>query len=495
MTAPADIRVQRHVADCRVLGSGPEGRRALLAALEHDLALDLEDALGAIGLTGYWVLRRLDVRACVGAAWSSPRMSGAVAREVACAVADRVRQGGDPETALWFPDRAAFVARFLLDLAEGRARERWEYAQFAELLRDPYAGPATLAADEPDVVADALLLLAPTELEIVASSCDGDALLQVLGGPSRPVSVEPLLLALRQLASAGRLEVPGVALVVAVTAARASGLPVATVSGAARELAGILDLLRAGGSRRPELVAAVRDGRWRDLVALVGPTDAFLPLVRWSPADRAALMTALEGPPLTRAEVDRVHTPFGGGLLLLPLLDDLGDWPATSAGVAKLACLTSALGRGRSLAPAADPVLRAALGVPDDLDVATWVEGLTDEDVRDLESRIRLAETSEAFLRLPATLGATAGGSLVSRVARAAYAELGRRLPGMASASPAYLWRNVLDLDASVVFGVAEVVVELGHAPLSVLLSLTGLDRGSFVEVEGSRRWTLTTRS
>lgn len=494
MTAPV-VRIKRHVVACRVLGPNPHGQRALVAAVERDLAQELQHALGATGPAGYWVLRRLDVTTTVGAAWPAPQMAAIIARQVAEAVEDRARRGVDPANALWFPDRAGFVARFLLDLAEGRARGRWEYAQFAGQLGDPYSGPAMLAADEPDVVADALLLLTPTELEAVAGSCDVETLMRALGEPAEPVSVDPLLSPLQRLASAGRLDMPGVALVVAVAAARGSGLRLTMLTTVAREVADVLALLQASGDRRPQSVAAIREARWRDLQAIAGPTDAFLPLVSWSPADREALAAALDAPAVTRSAGERAYTPFGGGLLLVPLLDDLGEWPLVEAGVAKLGTLTAALGRGRTLAPATDPVLRAALGVPDDVDVAAWAQALTDDDVREFDSRLGLSEIADEFLWLPVSLSGTPGGRLLSRIARAAYSELGRRLPGMASASPEYLWRNVTDVDAWVVFSDAEVVVELGHAPFAVLLSMTGLDRGNFVETAGSRRWILTTRS
>ncbi|OBF33684.1 hypothetical protein A5724_19230 [Mycobacterium sp. ACS1612] len=488
------VRVTRHLVVCRVLGSSAEGQRALVAAVERDLAQELQRALGARGPSGYWVLRRLDVATSVGAAWPAARMAASIARQVAEAVEDCARRGVDPANALWFPDRASFLARYLLDLAEGRARGRWEYAQFAGQLADPYAAPAVLAADEPDAVADALLLLSPAELEALAGSCDVEVLLRALDGTAEPVSVDPVLGALQRLASAGRLDIPGVALVLAAAAARGSGLPLTMLTRVATEVADALALLRASGNRRPQAVAAIRDGRWRDLQAITGATDGFLPLVSWSPADREGLAAALDDSAVTRSTTERAYTPFGGGLLLLPLLDDLGDWPPAVAGVAKLGTLTAALGRGRTLAPATDPVLRAALSVADDIDVAGWARALTDHDVREFDSRLRLFEVADEFLCLPASLGATPGGRLLSRIARAAYSELGRRLPGMASASPEYLWRNVTDIDAWVVFGDTEVTVELGHAPFAVLLSMTGLDRGSFVETAGSRRWILTTR-
>jgi hypothetical protein len=490
MTVP-DVHVQRHVVTCRVLGQGPAGESELRTAVDR-LGSELEDAMGAVGLDGYWVVRRLDAHAQVGASWSSAQMGVSLARGIAARVAELTRRGNNPETALWFPDRAAFVSRFLLDLAEGRADGRWEYAQFAHLLGRAVGG-VVLAEAEPETVADALLMLSPVEVEVVAVALDGDAILATLATHG-PVDVTPLLAAVRRLATAGRPDLPrGAALVLATTVARDTGLSLGAVASAAREVADALALMRGAGPLASVLLEAIRDGRWRDVAALAA-ADEFLPLVRWSASDRAAFTEVVAGPGCIALEAERVHTPFGGGLLLVPLLDDLWDWveascgwPEGAVGVVRLLCVAAALGRGGG-AVAADPVLRAALGVPDDLDVFAWLDGVTDAQVTSFEAAARLADGGEVTL----AVADAPASRVVSRTAHGLLDDLGRRLPGMASASPEYLRRNVLDVDAWVGFGEREVVAELGHAPLSVLLAMTGLDRGTFVV--GEVRWTLTTR-
>ena len=494
MTIP-DVHVQRHFVTCRVLGQGSAGESAVRAAVDDGLPSELEDAIGAVGLHGYWVVRRLDAHAQVGATWSSSQMGAVLARGIAAQVAEVARSGSDPENALWFPDRAAFVSRFLLDLAEGRADGRWEYAQFADLIGR--GDPATaLALAEPAIVAAAVLQLTPAELEAVAVALDGDAILAALAEPGS-VDLTPVLDAVRRLATAGRLAVPrAAALMVATTVARETGIPVGAVAAVAREVADALALVRDAGPDADELLSAVRDGRWRDVAAHTVATDSFLALVRWSAVDRAALTEVLAGPGRPVIEAERVYTTFGGGLLLVPLLDDLCDWPEATrdwpdgaVGAVRLLCVTAVLGRGTSVAAAADPVLRAALGVSADLDLTAWLDEVTEAHVGAFEATVALPDGAE---EVALAVGASPASRLVGRAAHALIGELGRRLPGMASASPAYLWRNVLDVDAWVTFGERDVVAELGHAPLSVLLSMTGLDRGTFVV--GEVRWTLTTR-
>jgi hypothetical protein len=124
-----------------------------------------------------------------------------------------------------------------------------------------------------------------------------------------------------------------------------------------------------------------------------------------------------------------------------------------------------------------------------DLDLTAWLDEVTEAHVVTFEATVALPDGTE---EVALAVGASSASRLVGRAAHALIGEFGRRLPGMASASPAYLWRNVLDVDAWVTFGERDVVAELGHAPLSVLLSMTGLDRGTFVA--GEVRWTLTTR-
>jgi len=65
----------------------------------------------------------------------------------------------------------------------------------------------------------------------------------------------------------------------------------------------------------------------------------------------------------------------------------------------------------------------------------------------------------------------------------------------MATASAAHLRRNVLDLDADVRPETDRIVVALGRPPLNLLLSLTGMNRRSFLlPATGARPWLLTQR-
>ena len=494
MSAP-DLQIRRLVAHCQMPAGTQAGPR-VVAALEEELAGPLGSALSTFDAEGYWLIRRLAVHAGVGAGWTTVQIATAVAAAIGQAVRKRARRGRDARDVLWFPDRAAFVAEFLLDLARGRAGGRWEYDEFAPL-PEWHDAAIALATSEPAVLQAALLRLGPAGLEEVADQVCGDRLLE---GIQAGVGVRaPVLSALMHLRARGRLTVTAsTALLLAVEAVRDRQLTLAEVARPALDVAELVRLVAGAGAAAEPVLEAVAAGRWADLVVAAGPTDAFLPLIEWPAADRVALAEAL-----TRGrDVEprpRLHTRFGGAFLLLPLLPDLWSWSeATEAwpdtdGVgadrlAKLAVLAATSGTARFAAVLEDPLLRLALAIPDHVDVRTWLDTL-DPAPFAASGALRLDDPVDPWLGTPVP-------HVLGVAATAVLRDLGRRLPGMDAASAAYLWRNVLDVDAWASIEEAAAVVELGRAPLAVLLSMTGLGRTDFVvDGAGERRWTLTSRS
>lgn len=490
--AVADVHVDRQVVRGRLVGACGAGERALRAAVTDHLAADLA---GLPSGEGYWVIRRLALRSRVGAGWTAARMSRGLAHCVTSAVGGALSGGPDADTVLWFPSRAAFLARFLCDLAEDRAAGRWEYAG----LRGPSGelpGLELLAARGPAEVAEALLTLTRAEAETVADvlTPDEDRLLRCLAPRAdEPGDVGPVLASLRTLVAEGR---GAGALLVALAAAREHALPLSRVAGPARAAAAAARVLRREGG---PAAATLRAGRRGDL----GERDeAVLAVGAWTAEQRAALAAAVTAR-AAEAPGSRWHTAFGGAFLLVPLLDRVGDWAGATRGwsaaggrpdaVARLACVALALGEERCRAAADDPVLRRLLGVPAELDVVRWLASVPAEGARGLDRLAGPPGHAAVAVAVPAPWRGAAGDSL-GRAAGLALSALGRCLPGMAAASPAYLRRNVLDIDASVEPGERRCVVLLGHPPLGVLVSMAGLDRGSFA-VPGAEdvTWTLTT--
>ncbi|WP_156046695.1 hypothetical protein [Rhodococcus wratislaviensis] len=469
--------------------------------------------------SGYWLIRRLDVDAAVGGDWTSSQMAGGVASAMARSLDEALRSSTSPESMLWFPDRASFLGRFLLDLAEGRASRRWEYGQFAELMADPHAALGRLAATEPEVVLEALLHLDIPALATVIDDVEPrlvSEVLRSLTGSSGEPLLGAVLEATRDLTSTGRLpDGERAALMIAFTAARRYGAaPFGAYAVPAAEVAAALRLLHQAQDGSHEVATLLSIGAWTELMGVVGSTgmDSLLPLVGWSADDRRRLCTIVTEPESDRIESDRILTPYGGMFLLLPLLDDLWDWESAtrdwpdvdgvpSNWLAQLLVLTAALGRGRTTATVGDPVLRLALDIPDGLEtraLASWLGDLGPEQLESFAERVgnRLGEHVDECASLTLPFASSPGATLVGRAATSMIGELGRRLPGMAAATTSYLGRNVLEFDAAVTVGAEQVVAELGSPPLHVLLSLAGLNRGTFRPPgDGNRTWMLTTRA
>ncbi len=495
------VLIRRLVAHARV-PSGSASGATVRAALEEDLGGPLERAVAATARQGYWLIRTLEVRTCVGADWTAAQMAEVVARSVGEAVGGRARRGRDAADVLWFPDRATFWAQYLLDLARGRVGGRWEYADL-----DPgpswSGGAAALARRDATGLAEALQRLTTGELDELVGRVDADPLVELLAdGTGTPV---PVLAALRLLREQGRLAVGrSTGLLLAVTALTAPGghgdpaVRLAAVARAALDVAVLVRLVSAAGAGAPRLLADVAEGRWAEVARASGGDD-FLDLVRWPAPERAQLVAAFAGR-AAAASPERVHTRFGGALVLLPLLPELWSWRTATAAwpevagvspdrLARLGVLAAAMGSARFDAALEDEALRIVLDVPGGVDVADWLCGLDPVPFCAATGLDPDAEVDPWLAAIPPFLGVAAAAAL---------RDLGRRLPGMATASPAYLWHNVLDLEAWVSHEAGEPsgTVELGHAPMGVLLAVSGVGRGEFtVEGAGSRRWTLGSRS
>ncbi len=499
--------VHRHVVDCQVVGTAADGDRAVRAVLDDDTVTRLADAVQ--GADGYWVIRRLGLAADVGAHWSSGQVGSRLALAFADALERRTRSHSDPE-ALCFPDRSAFVAQYLADLAGGRAQGRWEYAQF-DRSGPGLAAVLAMGQGEPETLRAALLLLRDGELDQLARAIPPTAQEAVLAALAAPAagSPAPVLIALRGLRQAGRLSADGAALVLALTAVREQGAELGAVVEPALALAALLAQERGAAGDWASSLSDLEQGRWDAAVQVLGP-DTVLGFVRWSNAERSGLRAALTPEGGGReASGERLSTPFGGAFLLLPLVDELCDWaavtrawpalgPTPPAAAVRLLVLAAAL--GRPAAVLADEVLRLAVGGSEAevSDLADWCGALSAEQVDDVAQAAgdRLVAHGDEHTRLGTPFPVGSGVDLVARAARSALAQLGRMLPGMAGASTPYLRENVLDLPAWLEPGEAgePTVVELGRSALSVLVSLAGLDRGELVVRRGGEvdRWLLT---
>lgn len=134
----------------------------------------LRDASGEV-----WRIRRLDLSFTVDVA--APRgcdIAPAWSERVTTRILDVVEHGTEMEGVLRFPDRAAYLAQFVLDLAAGRAWGKWYYEEFQSLDKLP-AGRAiaeTLTREPAHGMQTVLHLARAGSLEgLLAALTDGDA--------------------------------------------------------------------------------------------------------------------------------------------------------------------------------------------------------------------------------------------------------------------------------------------------------------------------------
>jgi hypothetical protein len=423
-----------------------------------------------------WLVRRLDADVELDLAADDETLARAWADGVAAALAARLGArrpapaGGTEQVddgIVCFADRAEQLAAFVADLAGGRAWSRWWHAEFDGLRPLPVAAAI-----------EAALVREP----------------------------EPGRTALARLSRARKL-----APVAAALGARAAGR--------------VADALYGGAAPAAGLAAAAR--RAREL-GLDGEPAA---LFACAAASASTPSGAAERAPAAarRAVADEgaaaavTETGLGGAFLLLPglvrLFADLD--PAM-----RLLVLRSALGAARALESGADPVLAAAAGAGPDAEEPGPPAALAAALVRALlaggrtdGAELSLAPTDHGPLVLDAATGTwlgigeatletvaavtgrehrvsdVAGADLGAELAsfalpgasaavavagRAVLRELAHRLAGLARSSPEHLWRNVLDRPARVEAHARGLRVELGPAPLDVLLRLAGVDRDRF---------------
>jgi hypothetical protein len=493
----------------------------------------LEDALAPLlddGDETVWIIRRLDLSICVSGGERDVALGLATA--LAAAIARVLRGDGDGGGIVRFASAAAYLARLLGDLARGDAFERWYHQGRRQLAALPVVDAIVHAvATDPETGRRALALLAAEGRidEIVAALGDIGAarLLRALAPPSRappalPAAIAPpppiiaaavgrwrhgeaarLVLFAHLLAISGASA--GACGAAAATALRASAAGQARHSVAAR---------RAAGSRaRTDAATRLRRGR-----RLTGASSA----------------QAAAASPAAFSPGDVLETRFAGIFLLWRSVIALGLdrlLPEGEAGAAARLTLAATLaGPERHLAMA-DPALHWLTGHDGRaIRAARAPPGLAQAFARHIEAdaaprrlepveqrhgRLRVIQdrVSEDWIRLlpedddaPSLDPAPSKARPIGRdlayfglsglrdrgrfpwvlLARAAYGELGRRLPGLDRSSAAWLAANVVAGTGRLVLGdVPELV--LPPVAMDLVLRVTGIDKSLVTTSEGVR--------
>lgn len=475
-----------------------------------------------------WVVRRLELRTRSGTA-DAAGIVAAMAAALRAAVA-RVLRGETVDGVVRFADRGAWLAALLWDHARGDARGRWGYARFAYLDALPREWvPRQLFAAEPDMVWPVLVRL-HSERRLVAW----------LGaiGEKGARGVEPFLFGKHARGGASGKDVVA-ALVHALMRAVAAGIPVESRRAA---LFAVVECL-AGGSiaaapNRTALLAARTIAAARvNRAARPADTASFTSAdPRRAEEAAAASRPDMQRPgyashrrhPAHQPRDDKiVETAYAGVVLLWrsvraleidTLLDD--DAGGARARLTLAACLA---GPNRETAWA-DPALHWLTGFspgardrplagdaklarrfvnhmvdrarPGCIDRVTQqcgglavVQDMASEDWLALTPRRAPARRIEA-MRDPAVdidffgVSRSRGRRPWVVLARAAYADLGRRLTGLERSSAAWLWTNVLAGWGQLVPG-DEAQLLMPSVPLDLVLRMTGLEGTRFVLGDG----------
>ena len=385
--------------------------RALRGTLAQPLPLE----------EGVWVIDRIGLELRMDVDCAPELVARHWARHFALSLV-RAAHAGDG--VLYFPDRARFLAAFLVDLVDGMAWRHWYWRPFDGLKVLPLAAAIrTAVLDGPDRGLAALLAIEQgPRRRVLAALTEGEAK-RILAGLSsaHDVAGPPDRAVDRALANEGawaadRPAIAALALYLALVAVDRAlgGRDVAALAGALATLATLRIGLAAPSLDR--LAEALRQGDVASLPRSAGlPSPRVLqPVLTLPPSarDRVASWLVDAGTkPFTRpptpeiTESDGVatwlQTRFGGALILLPLLDRLPlaettvEWPApdglSAAALVRLLVLAKCVGAADAFACVLDPLIRELLGLPATLlprAVGDWTRTIPPREWRSLQRAV-----------------------------------------------------------------------------------------------------------
>lgn len=305
--APEEVRVRCEAALATTL---PD---ALAIVLQQSLPADAPDV---------WFIRQLDVNLSLDPEIEHAKVADVWAREIARSLVEAI-QSDAPEV-LHFPDRASYLAHFLVDVADGSAWDRWYYSEFSGLrMLSTSAALRTAICNSPEIGLRALHLLSHDQLRSILKSLNMNDARRVLsslvygagtatesecvplivdawnaGVGSQFPDVERLSLLLFIRVTQGRPELAG------------EGLRAMAVAACC-----LANSLPDRSSQQSELFTALRAGDVSTLYAILGTAaEALLPLVRCSGDALEPILHSVMGKPVADSKTRREirFTTFGG---------------------------------------------------------------------------------------------------------------------------------------------------------------------------------------
>ncbi|MBN1439690.1 MAG: hypothetical protein JW929_09795 [Anaerolineales bacterium] len=356
---------------------------------------------------GFWFIRSLDVALAVNTAWDDNEISLRWAEGIARSFSAATSDGGSG--ALFFADRAAYLASYFVRCADGSPAREWFFEPFSGFSALPAsAAVRSVIEEETEAGGTALVRMPAADLEKVLSMLsDADArrILLAFGGrasaaPAQPASTSrpdippaagarpatdfrdaPELLLRTWSPPRRALSEPAEALFHYLAAARerpdAAAMALAQAAVALTRLA---RRLQAEGPSARALLAALAGGDLATLYVVAGAADAgalrallgVAPETIW----RIGRAVGAQPAPLEDAQITPAtarFTRFGGAFLLLPYVDSLPlpaatDLPPPQAADPESAfrflVLVRCFGAERFEAAFRDPLLRDLFRIP-----------------------------------------------------------------------------------------------------------------------------------
>jgi hypothetical protein len=489
---------------------------------ESDLVTHVKTELASLltdGDRSLWIIRRLHVSAVADAAGGGAE---AVARALREAVARALRGGA--ESIVRFESRAERLAAFVADLAAGDAFDRWYHARYCYLAPLPLAQAMrlALAAESNEALPAFVSLLEAGRLARVIDQVGAEGARSVLAVLAPPAiaakqSVDPTALAEAAAMEPGFRRWnhgPQARLALVVIAARHLSVPPAATAAAAP--AAFRLMAQRQSSAQPV-------GPGRGIIDAEG--DSVTAVGRREAVGRTMTGTA-KGRPLELATP--LPTPFAGVFLLWRSVVELGLPALLTDGRMRLQLAATLAGPNRAAAlddpalhwladhvpepdehmPRPPPTIvvarllveRAAPRVPtlirqnvgrlriiQDAQSEDWLAAGSERHAHRLVVALGLGRPDPAPEEArPASVdldhfGAAEGGpaSGWAVLARAAHADLARRLPGLARSSGCWIARNLVAGQGELIMADGGVCVRLPRVALDLALRMTGIDRTS----------------
>jgi hypothetical protein len=395
-------RIRQRVLVARSHPNPERLRLQMHGALSAHLPEALDAALAQTGASDedvVWRIRHLALDVSVNAKWDDRQLARAWAMQLARAVRRAIEKGGDGITVVRFGGRAAYLASFVREVADGTAWTRWWFGSFSGLkLLSRSATLRTALIREPALGLQAFATMSAADASLVVAHLSGVDARTVLDAISPALVVGDANDAVTMVLDAHRrLGRPSVRdneerwalTLVAESLRRAPERTSRACIEIARAMARLARIAESGAVRMGIVRRLLGEGNSAALHLAIGSDDAHrvAPLARTTRDRVDAIVEEFAATSVEAGERGQQHTdqiawmPIAAPFLLAPFiaalpLDEITrGWPAlgqtadlpmrraTAAALVRLYIMAVACGGERAARVLADPTTRLLAGV------------------------------------------------------------------------------------------------------------------------------------